>query len=98
MNTVDLLKLAKERLELFESGGIPLHQLVGDLKSVQDSLRETLPRWTRDFDSLRFALEEVNALRLDGSSESGEQEKLVQRSVRDLKRLIDRAISEPTKG
>ena len=83
------MNLARDRLELFESRAIPLHQLVGDLKSVQDSLSEPPPRWLGDFDRLCFTLEEVNALRLDGSSESGEHEELVKNTVRDLKQLID---------
>lgn len=90
MKTEELIELARDRLELFESGAIPLHQLAGDLKSVQDSLSEPLPGWFGDFDRLRFTLEEVNALRLDeGSAENAEHEELVKNTVRDLTQLID---------
>lgn len=90
MKTQELMNLARSRLELFESGAIPLHQLVGDLKSVQESLSDPAPRWLGDFDRLRFTLEEVNALRLDASStENSGHEELVRSTINDLKRLID---------
>lgn len=43
MNADELMKLAKSRLEMFERGILPLHQLVGDLKGIQDSLPDPSP-------------------------------------------------------
>lgn len=78
------------RLEAFERGALPLHQLVGDLKGVQDSLPEPEPNWKSDFDKYRFALEEVNALRLDeGGAEDNEYSQFVAEAVRKLKALLD---------
>ena len=89
MSIDDLMKLAKSRLEMFERGSLPLHQLVGDLKGIQDSLPDPAPSWKDDFDKHGFALEEVNALRLDEDFEGGdEHDDFVASTVKKLKELV----------
>jgi hypothetical protein len=89
MNSVELTKMVRERLEAFEAGGVPLHQLVGDLRSIQDSFPTPKPAWLKEFDRLRFGLEEVNAVRLAEENVASDlHEDLVRTSVAKLKALL----------
>lgn len=81
--------MARARLEAFEAGAVPLHQLVGDLRSIQDSFSTPTPAWLKEFDRLRFGLEEVNAVQLaEGNLASELHEEFVQTCVKKLKALL----------
>ncbi|GIW97145.1 MAG: hypothetical protein KatS3mg111_0478 [Pirellulaceae bacterium] len=86
MNNNDVLNDVVSCLNLFERGSIPLHQLVGELKVLQDDLEGFDDAWLAEFDRLRFALEEVNAIRLDEEySGSDEYDSFLTETVEKLK-------------
>jgi hypothetical protein len=90
MNAFELKDLAMARLEAFQRGAVPLHQLVGDLQSILDNLPKPEPSWKLDFDKYNFALEEVNALRLDESNRDQDgHEDFVKATVQKLKDLLE---------
>ena len=86
MDNTDVLNDMVARLDLFEKGRVPLHQLVGELKVLQDDLKGVDDAWLAEFDRLRFALEEVNAIRLDEEySGSDEYDAFLTKTVEKLK-------------
>ena len=90
MTDSELLTQARRRLDLFEEGALPLHQLVGDLRGIQDSLATRNESWLAAFDKERFALEEVNAVRLDEEYNGTDSlDGFVRTTVGKLRLLVD---------
>ena len=90
MTDGELLTQARHRLDLFEEGALPLHQLVGDLRGIRDSLATRSKSWLAAFDREWFALEEVNAVRLDEEySGTDSLEGFVRTTVGKLRLLVD---------
>ena len=89
MNISEILDNVLSCLTQFKSGAVPLHQLVGELKVLQDDIEGVDEVWLAEFDRLRFALEEVNAIRLDEEySGSDEYDSFVDETVEKLESLI----------
>lgn len=90
MTDHQVLQLMIEKLCSFEAGRMPLHQLVGELKALQDSLCAAEEVWLEQFDKERFVLEEINALRLDEDySGSNDYDNSAAQRVDRLKALIE---------
>ena len=69
---------------------MPLSQIVGELEALQHNLESTEEDWIERFDKERFALEEVNAVRLDEEySGSDEHDPLIEETVSRLRSLIE---------
>jgi hypothetical protein len=90
MTDHELVQIMAAKLGAFEKGSMPLHQIVGELKGLQDSLNTPKPDWIEQFDKERFALEEVNALRLDEESSGEDQyDDFVREKTSRLRELIE---------
>lgn len=90
MKDHETLEIIKARLQAFKGGRIPLSQIVGELEALQDNLESAEEDWIERFNKERFALEEINAIRLDEEySGSDEYDLLIEETVSRLRSLIE---------
>jgi hypothetical protein len=89
MNTNKIFSDVLSCLERYLNGSMPLHQLSAELKVLQDDIEGMPNSWVIEFDKLRSALEEVNAIRLDEDyTGSNEHDDFVRQTVEKLKSLV----------
>ena len=81
-----------EWLSGYDCKKVGLHQLVSELTVLQDSLTGMPAHWLTEFDRLRFALEEVNAVILDEgqTTRADDYERFVCDLVEQLRELVNR--------
>ena len=90
MTNDELVQIMAARLRAFEDGSIRLHQVVGELQALQDNFDTPEVAWVEQFDKELFALEEVNAIRLDeGYAGEDPYEDFVQEKVSRVRALIE---------
>jgi len=83
-------KLMEERIELFEQDKINFGQLICDLRSLLDCLKEVDEEWKNNFHSEWFVLEQVYAVALNrgGIQKIENGEKFIFKSLSAMKQLL----------
>lgn len=90
MTNEELVQIMAAKLRAFEDGSMPLHQIVGELQVLNDNLDTPEIAWVEQFNEELFALEEINAVRLDeGYSGEDPYDDFVQEKVSRVRSLIE---------
>ena len=90
MTNDELVQIMAAKLRAFEDGSMQLHQVVGELQALNDNLDTPEISWVEQFNKELFALEEVNAIRLDeGYSGKDPYDDFVQEKVSRVRALVE---------
>ena len=90
MTSDELVQIMAAKLRAFEDGSMRLHQVVGELQALNDNLDTPEVSWVEQFNKELFALEEVNAVRLDEDyAGKNTYDDFVQEKVSRIRALVE---------